>query len=216
MAVIKTKLEVKDIEFERAIRQELVKQINLAVNSVAKSLALKKQIFDLIDAGIKNSPEYDSLLSGKLSAIFGLRNPQTILNRIIEAIKDGLQIEVKPAVFSSLITAGITISLLRRDLQEVLNVEGVSYDSDGGFVDWLKWLLTAGDSVVIVDYEVVFGNAFVGSRSDFAIMEKNIGKGFSVPPEFSGTLDNNWLTRSLEEVDQLIGNILILELNKRF
>jgi hypothetical protein len=216
MAFIKTRLNFEQNNFERELKLELVKQVNKAMFSVANSPVLRNTINEIIEKNIISSPEYQSLLNGKLAGLFGLDNPDYILSKIIQTVKNSVLIETRPAIFSSVISAGITVSLLPSDFSDVLSIEGVSYDSKGGAVDWLKWLLTAGDTVVVVDYDVVFGNAFVGSRSDFAIMERNVGQGFSVPPEYSGTAQNNWLTRSLEDVDKLIGNILILELNKVF
>jgi hypothetical protein len=214
--IIKTKLDFDDRDFERALEKQLIQKLNKSILEVANSNYVKNQIFFFIERSIKDSPEYESLLSGKLGAAFGLSNPQITLDKIIDAVKDDLEIDTKLATGVNGLLCGIKVSLLPINLAKVLNIPEGSYDSKGGLVDWLKWLLTSGDEILIVDYELVFGNAFVGSRSDFAIMEKNVGKTFSVPPEFSGTLQDNWLTRALEDFENIVGNILILELNKRF
>ncbi len=216
MPGIPLQLDINERDLERSLSQAVVRQLNITLLAMSADGNLKLQLGEIIERQIKDTPEYDSLLGGELSAIFGLENPAPILASIIETVKNSMTVEIRPATYSSAgITAGITVNILIADFSDVLNVSGVSYDSEGGFVDWLRWLLMAGDSVVIVDYDVVFGSAFVGSRSDFAIMEKNIGKGFRVPPEFSGTVSNNWLTRAFLGAEEIVGNLLFVELNRR-
>ena len=83
-----------------------------------------------------------------------------------------------------------------------------AYDSNGNTVDWLRWLLTAGDTIVIADYQVMKekGTPLKGSRSGYALMvSPKMSKGFRVDPNHSGTIDDNWITRALiaTEIDML-------------
>ena len=81
-----------------------------------------------------------------------------------------------------------------------------SYQSKGGKVDWLEWLLTAGTSEVISGYRVMYG-FFDTSRTGEAIMVKSKTKGFSIDPMYAGTQDDNWITRSLKKVEGNISNL---------
>ncbi len=61
---------------------------------------------------------------------------------------------------------------------------------------WLKWLTTLGDAVIVRDYEVRAGFPDK-SRTGDKIMVK--GSGWRVPPAHSGTPENNFLTRAIDE-----------------
>ena len=73
----------------------------------------------------------------------------------------------------------------------------------GERLDWISWLLTRGDDIVVADYHVVPGNH---GRSGDAVMKQ--GDFFRVRPEYSGTLDDNCITRALENREKEIANIL--------
>ena len=64
---------------------------------------------------------------------------------------------------------------------------------EGGDLHWLSWLLTLGDSTIVVGYyydpETGVGRSGLGTMSE--------GGFFRVPPEFSGTRANNFVTRAL-------------------
>lgn len=215
MNSIKLVLDVNEREVEKAMAKEVAKQLNRILASMSADINIAFQIGQLLETQIKNTPEYDALVAGDLAAIFGLTDTLRILSKIIEAVKNSIIIEVEPVVITAAgLKGGIKVSALKDDFSEVLSLPQSSYKSDGGQVDWLEWLLTAGDSVVIADFDVSFGRSFVGSRTDLAIMSKS-AVGFRVPPEYSGTLTNNWLTRALEGADELVGNILFVELNRR-
>ena len=79
----------------------------------------------------------------------------------------------------------------------LLNKDFSSYDSNGNSVDWLNWLLLAGDTIVVADYEVIYKRTR-SSRSGRGLMiSPEMTKGFRVRPEMSGVEDDNWITRSL-------------------
>lgn len=213
---IPIELDIDEIDILKEMGEEIAKQLNTVLAVLAVDGKVRARVGEAVDFQIRNTPEYNSLLKGELAAIFGLPNPGPILDSIIETVKNSIEIDVGRATFNVVagLRASIKVSVLKDDFSDVLAVNGASYDTTDGTVDWLKWLLTAGDQIVVEGYDVKFGNSFNGSRTGEAIMQRDLS-GFRVPPEFSGTLTNNWLTRAIEGMEDLIGNILLVELNRR-
>ena len=79
-------------------------------------------------------------------------------------------------------------------------------DSLRGYsLPWLQWLLLDGTKVLIDSHQVVIGPN-LRSRTSMAIMRP--GSGWSVPNEFAGTQNNNWLTRAIDSSSDSINNLL--------
>ena len=74
---------------------------------------------------------------------------------------------------------------------------------DGGSLPWLQWLLLEGDSIIIANFGVEYSNEAQG-RAGPARMTRQ-ARPFRVNPKFSGTKDDNFITRSLS------GRILEIE-----
>lgn len=214
MIPIKMSLNVNQSDIVNAILREMAKELNKIIAQTISSNDIKVRVGELVEIQIKNSPEFDSLISGDLAAIFGLKDASEVLVNIIETIKNSIEVTYSPAiVVAGALNASITVSVLKSDFSDVLSLPGVSYTTDGGDVPWLDWLLKAGDGIVIADYTAVLIETSI-SRTGHAIMKKS-SRGFRVPPEYSGTINNNWLTRAMEDLENPIGNIIFQELDKR-
>ena len=69
--------------------------------------------------------------------------------------------------------------------------------------------------------KVVFTSAFnanmQNSRTGQAVMARNRNKKWSVPPQYAGWVNNNWVTRAIDNIpDRVIENILIGEVEKHW
>ena len=53
------------------------------------------------------------------------------------------------------------------------------------------------------------------SRTGTVIMVKSTGRGWRVPPAFSGTVNDNFVTRALEVLDDVIFNIVKNEIESK-
>jgi hypothetical protein len=71
---------------------------------------------------------------------------------------------------------------------------------------WLEWLLLKGNSIIVRNYNVKYGQN-PRSRSGDAIMIDSTSS-WRVPPEFAGTTRDNWTTRALNRVDKDINRII--------
>ena len=61
---------------------------------------------------------------------------------------------------------------------------------------WLDWLITEGDKPIVKGYKYV--NDVIG-RSGQGIMKQQNGESWRVPPEFAGDINDNFITRALDE-----------------
>jgi hypothetical protein len=139
-----------------------------------------------------------------LSAMFGLTDNQSnkAIEEILDAVGDSLVIKIdkldkrlkgviefyfQPINFSNLLTlsSGHTKTLKGLDLH------------------WMDWLLLQGDTVIVVGYNYVPSNKGISGNGTM-----EVGGSFRVPPQFSGTASNNFITRAFENKEKEIQSIL--------
>ena len=194
-------------QIENNILSALATQFNSSMKSNASKILNSIKL--LIPSWISNQPEMQSLLSGNTQSLvgqFGITiSPSTIVNTIITSIVNSCSLSIVP-YNNKLKNGGIEINIQPDDFSNLLSLpQGHSVYRDGD-LHWLDWLLNKGDQVIIVGYEY---NPQTGlGRSKLGNMKS--GGSFRVPPEFSGTSDNNFVTRSLvgSSQEKEIANIL--------
>ena len=93
-------------------------------------------------------------------------------------ISGGLTVLVQPSSFANLLSLPVAMQKLEIEAR----------------IPWLEWLLTAGDAIIIADFGVEFGNY---GRTGKARMSKKKAP-YKVPSTFSGTIDNNFVTRAID------------------
>jgi hypothetical protein len=103
-------------------------------------------------------------------------------------------------------TSVLSVYIQPEDFQNLFSLpSAVTETEKGAVLPWLQWLLTAGDAILIVDYHVSYG-PYPTSRSGGGIMTN--GGVFKVDSQFSGTQDNNFITRALEKKQKEILSII--------
>lgn len=170
---------------------------------------MSKDIPDILVSAIQSQPEYSALLGGTLQGEFGIPDPQSRLNEILDAIRTGQVVKRTPAKISANgIKAGIKLQMVKSDFADLLSLGSASFDTEKGTrLDWLKWLLTEGDTIIISNYEFLLGS-YPNSRTGLGIMRQFGGSGWRVPPEYAGTVKNNWITRAIDSASQSIESAL--------
>lgn len=158
---------------------------------------------------IKAQPEYDSLMSGKLKAEFGLPDSSARLSSILSTIESGSVVQTKPlAIAGSRIRGSVRLQMVQKDFSDLLSLGAASFTTEkGSSLEWLRWLLTEGDTTIIADYTFVLGS-HPNSRTGMGIMREFGGSSWRVPPEFAGTVNNNWITRAINAASSDIQNEL--------
>jgi len=177
------------------------KNINSAIAEEVNKRIIKNQsniISDIrkrIPSWIVSQPEVKSLVSQEANSLkgqFGIAsNTSVIVNTIISSLLN--TISFKFIRYNEKFVGGFEVYVQPSDFNNLLSLpEGhVVYNSTD--LHWLNWLLLKGDSTIVANYQY---NPQTGiGRSNLGNMVKQ--GSFRVPPEFSGTKDNNFITRAL-------------------
>jgi hypothetical protein len=168
----------------------------------------KNNINQTISTAIINSPEYQSLLSGKLKYEFGLPDSDTRLATILSIISNIQAKYTKPKITKNQIQGSVALSMIPSDYNELLSSSAAILTTEkGSKLEWLRWLLLFGDKTIIKEYNIEVGPN-PRSRTGNAIMVGSVRGRWSVPPEFSGTSNNNWITRAIDSVNNEIEDLL--------
>jgi hypothetical protein len=164
---------------------------------------LQQKIMPIIQAVLLSSPEINSLQNGILRAEFGLTSDPT--DELIAAILS--TISIRPLYAQKNRGGGIEITMQPSDYSNILGQSFAQQPIDGGSLPWLSWLLTLGDTVIITDFGVEFGS-FKTSRTGEAKMSSKAAP-YKVNSAFSGTLNDNFITRAINRVYPQIQSIII-------
>ncbi len=194
-------------QLEKQIRKALADEINKTLKPQVAQLETKlKPVFR---NALQKSPEINSLSSssGTLRLEFGLDSDPSaaIINAVIESLNVEW-VKVNPTNFSG----GLIVTIQPSDFNNLLTLPQGNQSIIGGSLPWLSWLLTLGDAVIITGYGVEFGS-FPNTRTGQAKMSTKFAP-YKVNSAFSGTIDDNFITRAIEkttpEVEKIIRRML--------
>lgn len=208
-------------KIEKLIMKSILDEINSYfqknLSKVEDDIAARfKQLF-------ATTPEYDSLTQGgTLSIELGIKPADAIrwLDSIIAELLNQTHLFFSPFSYSrGNITGGLTLAAFEDDFQKILSMPAASYVSynsggQGTDIDWLKWMLTEGDRIIIQDYSIRYGNytsPVFNSRTGKALMVAHRYTGIKfwrMPPQYSGTMDNNWITRAIDKRIKFVEDIV--------
>jgi hypothetical protein len=212
MSTIRSKilLEESSDQIEDKILRALRPEVNKYLKRVFDSI--KPQIINIVTNAIVNSPEYNSLLSGDLKYEFGLPDSSSRLGTILQFWKK-INAEYKTiSVQRKKLVGGFVINMIDKSYSDVLNLSVSSFITEkGSILNWLEWLLLFGNKTIIKDYTVEIGPN-PRSRTGQAIMKGIQKSKWSVPSQFSGTPNDNWITRAIDsatpEINKLFNQAL--------
>jgi hypothetical protein len=173
-----------DAAFAEVINDHINKNINrifLAVKSI-------------IPSWIRVQPEIISLLATEplsLAGQFGIyKNADAIVNNIISSVVNST--EIKFIKYNAKLNGGLELRFQPSNFQNLLSLSDGHTIYQGGDLHWLDWLLKRGDAIIVTNYQY---NPQTGlGRSGLGNMIS--GGAFRVPPQFSGTIDDNFITRA--------------------
>ena len=187
-------------ELFQAVLGEIRKRVRKNKNNVQRRLenAIRNWVMD--------SDTIQSLMENKhfsLKAKFGLTDvdAQQAVNDLTIAIGRCLRAEIRDSAKS----IEVEFSFVRSDFSDLLSLSSSSFMTEKGKdIPWLNWLLTQGDRVVVADYRYIPAD---NGRSGYGIMIG--GKSFRVPPQFSGTPQNNFVHQVFDGKDKELESIMI-------
>ena len=169
---------------------------------------VKKELPQIIMGAILASPEYSSIVGGKLRFDFGLVDGSSKIDGLLQIWTNNIMIIYDtPKINGNAITSKFSISMIKADYSDVLGSDYAQMiDSERGYsLPWLQWLLLDGTKILVDNHQVVIGPN-PRSRTSMAIMRP--GSGWSVPNEFAGTQSDNWLTKAIDSSSDSINNLL--------
>ena len=150
-----------------------------------------------------DSPEINSLSNGSLRLEFGLTSDPT--SAIVDAIVS--TIKVKATKVNTKLQGGFTLVMQPTNFSNLLSLPVAEQPIEsGGSIPWLYWLLTLGDAVIIADFGVEFGGG--RGRTGGAIMTP-VNSPYKVDSRFSGTQDDNFITRAVGRVSSQVREIIL-------
>ncbi len=204
-------IDVKDLEAK--IIKHLNKVLNKAMLTSARELT--PIIKNIVQLALLESDELKALSSGDLIGEFGLTESTASAVAAEIAERVAATVEVKPHPVSLKTNkGGLSLTIQPNDLQNVLSIGNGSYSyyskryKTGVKIDWLDWLLTKGDAIIVAKFH--FEEIAGAGRSGAGKMLK--GQTWRVRPEYSGTITYNLITRSLSKKNTMTN--IISSINK--
>jgi hypothetical protein len=183
-------------EIESMILESIAESINKEIKGDLGKIQLELSN-NLIPKWINAQPELTALKNGELTGAFGITdNTLSIAQSIVDAVSSSVKISFKQ--FNKKLTSGgLDIEIQTENFSNLLSLPQGHTIYSGGDLHWLDWMLTKGDEIIIIGYEY---NPQTGlGRTKLGNMVT--GGGFRVPPQYSGTLTNNFVTRALLSSD---------------
>lgn len=196
----------------KLVANAIADELNDALSAAA--LPMEKKIRTLVRDAIQGQPEWFALDGGQLTEEFGLTTAQSKLNTIMRVwIQNITVIFDKFKLSGSQLRGRYEISMIKGDWSDVLAApEAKQITEKGVALPWLQWLLIEGDKVIIRDYELTMGKK--PGRAGGKIMVKNKGR-WRVPPQYSGTTNDNFVTRAIDGIAPQFEQIFIDEVISR-
>ena len=196
-----------------ALVRETKEKLNRTIDQLR--IRIRPDLVNYVEKKLKEYPSntYYSLNFGELQRDFGFSPGENVAEQVVKTISSSIQLSKLGPTSVSL--GGFRLEILKEGIQSLLSKNFAAYDSNGNTVDWLRWLLTAGDTIVVADYQVMKdkGTPLSSSRSGYALMiSPKMSQGFRVDPNHSGTIDDNWITRALFSAQQDIVDKLLIGL----
>lgn len=192
-------------EIDKKFTAQTVKQLINSIKDDIKLILLK-------------APEGQSLMGGDLAKQFGIPSglEDNFVKSIISTIAENIQFKFnKISESGTKINGGFTFYVAKANFSDILSLpQAIITNQKGQILPWLDWLLLKGDKIIISEHSLFFSPK--KSRSHSYIMINNKAGFWKVPPEFSGTIKDNWITRALDNTRGNISRIIANKLEEVF
>ncbi len=205
------RISAKILESDKQVRTLILNSLLSEVNkTIQKSLPIiNLSIQKIVAKALRDEPEYLSLKTGTLRYELGIANPNSI-DELVQALVETGQIDNKNTKITNYgISGGFVYKMIgKQDLQ------AITLSSNARVIDlqrqyslpWLEWLLFEGSSPIVKNYEVVLEPSTY-SRTGGALMKRS-NTNWRVPPQYAGTITNNWITRALSTCEKQVVAII--------
>jgi hypothetical protein len=202
---------LKLIETNNEITNNILKALIPEIDSYLKQKLqyVKINLPQLIYTMLVSTDTYSSLVNGQLKYEFGIPDPINKLDEILNIWTNNVFIDYKsPVIGAGKIKASFSVSIIRSDFADVLsNDAALVVDSLRGYsLPWLEWLLLEGNKTIVKNQQVVLKPSKF-SRTGIALMQES-NKSWKVPSQYAGTIQNNWITKTIDDNEATINTFL--------
>ena len=182
-------------EIEKQVNANLAQSINTLLNSKKQEILSRAK--SLAAKWISEQPEILSLNSSSVGSLAGqlgipAGQSKSATDNIISSVSQSISVQLSK-FNKDLSGGGIYIYFQPADFLNLLGLSSGHVNTGDTDLHWLEWLLLKGDSVIVANYQynpvTGLGRSRLGNMVD--------GGSFRIPPEFSGTDSNNFITRAL-------------------
>ncbi len=153
----------------------------------------------IVGNAVLNSDAIQDLLNNKgvegLAGQFGFYGSSTAkqCEAIVKSVEESTEVIFKP--FDIKYNGSLTVNVQPSDLANLLALPEGHIITKNHDLHWLDWLLTMGDTIVVVGYDYNPQTGIGRSRKGNMIKPGS----WRVPPEFSGVEDHNFITKALQK-----------------
>lgn len=192
-------------KFSQTIKSAFIEEWNK--KAPTRIQTAQKNVREFANDFFKKTDTYRSLTQGGgLQGSFGFPSGEedVIANWFIDTITNNLQI--KSDLFRlnpGNIVGSVRLIIPYTVYDKLLNGLYSKIQIEGSQLYWTDWLLRRGDEIIIHDYHVVFEER--EGRTGYAIMGK--GGNWKVPAKYSGTINDNFITRTIYERQDFLDGI---------
>jgi hypothetical protein len=194
---------------KQRVNKALAEQVNASLIKQRQTITNKLQI--MVRRWVSMQPEMIELKTGgkgSLSSQLGLRagTENVITEKIINSIASSTHVDFQK-VSNDLKKGGLILKCQLESFSDLLSMpDGFIEDNAlAGKLHWLQWLLTEGHRVIVVGYSYEGVSGY--GRSHGGVMGLN--GSWRVPPQYAGTLGDNFVTRALSHREKDIEKLLI-------
>jgi len=199
---------------EHRTSKDLINLLTKHFNETLKSAqhGIKNEVKLVVSQALRKCPELVDLNMGELRGMMGLTSGKAsaAVDNIVMSVSNSINIETRGVNLRRGLNYNVvTITVQPSSFQNVIQIPQsiVSYYSPRYKkvvnLKWLEWLLFYGDRIVVSEFRF---DANGRGRSRVGNMKEIKGGVFRVPPYYSGTTNDNFITRALRssEVKQTI------------
>jgi hypothetical protein len=201
--MITLKLTQSIFEIQNLINEATAKELNKIIRR-RKAITLGK-LKNATAGWIAQTDEIASITNtspNELKALFGITGSKAAVQAIIQAVADSVIVEIQP--FDKKLNGSVIFKFQPENNLNLLGLkEGHQITEKGADLHWLDWLLTKGDSVVVIGYRY---SPRENGRGGRGIMRK--GGTFRVNPKYSGIIGNNFVSKAFIGKEQQVVKII--------
>jgi len=192
---------------EKKIKKALAQDFNKLI--IKNKNKVTTQMQNSAALWVSEQPELQSLteegVEGSLNSVFGLypNHGDSAVAAILAAAKYAVSVEILPMNYN--LKGYVKFKFQPSTFLNYLGLNEGHVFTGSADLHWMDWLINQGDTVIVEGYDYFYDNG--GGRSGGGIM--NEGGAFRVPPEFSGTPINNFITRAFGGREKAIESIMM-------